>query len=91
MSSSIFNDSKYAVGVGAGIPALGFIIQMMANAGKGLENVKYATFFSLFNPDEIIAGEAGAFGGMALLWSHCIICSSNSGIFKKGFTYLKLC
>lgn len=68
LSSCIFNDSKYAVGVGAGIPALGFIIQMMANAGKELENIKYATFFTLFNPDGIIAGEAGAFGGMAILF-----------------------
>lgn len=73
LSSCIFNDSKYAIGVGAGIPALGFIIQMMANAGKELENVKYATFFTLFNSDGIIAGEAGAFGGMAILFIGAIV------------------
>jgi ABC-2 type transport system permease protein len=68
LSSCFFNDSKYAVGVGAGIPALGFIIQMMANAGKELENAKYATFFTLFDSDGIIAGEAGAYAGMAVLF-----------------------
>ena len=73
LSSCIFNDSKYAVGIGAGIPALEFIIQMMANAGKELENVKYATFFTLFNSDGIIAGEAGAFGGMAILFIGAIV------------------
>jgi len=73
LSSCIFNTSKYAVGVGAGVPALAFIIQMMSDAGKELESIKYATFFTLFNPDRIIAGEADAFWGMAILLVGAII------------------
>lgn len=72
LCSCIFNDSKYAVGVGAGIPALGFIVQMMANAGKDLENAKYATFFTLFNSDGIIAGEPGAIWGMVVLFAGAV-------------------
>lgn len=68
LCSCIFNDTKFSIGVGAGIPALAFIIQMMANAGKELENAKYATFFTLFNPDGIIAGEVEAFWGVAVLF-----------------------
>lgn len=84
LSSCIFNDSKYAIGVGAGIPALGFIIQMIANAGKELENIKYATFFTLFNPDGIIAGEAGAYWGMAILFIGAIVLFATAiAVFSK--------
>jgi len=68
LCSCIFNDTKYSIGFGAGIPALAFIIQMMANAGAELENAKYATFFTLFNPDGITAGETGAIWGMVTLF-----------------------
>jgi len=84
LSSCIFNDSKYAVGVGAGIPALEFVVQMMANAGKELENIKYATFFTLFDPDGIIAGETEAFVGMAVLFVGAIILfAAASMVFSK--------
>lgn len=84
MCSCIFNDSKYAVGLGAGIPALGFIIQMMANAGKELENAKYATFFTLFDSDGIVTGEPGAIWGMFSLFAGAIILFSTAiVIFSK--------
>jgi len=84
LCSCIFNDSKYAVGVGAGIPALGFILQMMANAGKELENVKYATFFTLFDSDGIIAGEPGGVWGMLALFAGAIVLFSSAiVIFSK--------
>ena len=84
LCSCIFNDSKYAVGVGAGIPALGFIIQMLANAGKELENVKYATFFTLFDSNGIIAGESGAILGMFVLFAGAIVLFSTAiVIFSK--------
>ena len=72
LSSCIFNDSKNAVGVGAGIVVLGFVIQMMANAGEKLENAKYATFFTLFDSDGIIAGEAGAIWGTVVLFAGAV-------------------
>ncbi len=84
LCSCIFNDSKYAVGVGAGIPVLGFIIQMMANAGKELENAKYATFFTLFDSEGIIAGEPGAIWGiLALFIGAIILFSAAIIIFSK--------
>lgn len=78
LSSCIFNDSKYAVGVGAGIPLLGFVIQMMANAGKELENAKYATFFTLYDSDGIIAGDWGAALGMFILFAGAIVLFSTA-------------
>lgn len=73
LSSCAFSDVKYSIGFGAGIPALMFIIQMMANAGKDLEAAKYATFFTLFHPDGITAGEPWAFCGIAVLFVGAVI------------------
>ncbi|NLV58069.1 MAG: ABC transporter permease subunit [Clostridiales bacterium] len=78
LSSCIFNDSKYALGVGAGIPVLGFIIQMMANAGKELEKMKYATFFTLFDSEGIIAGEPDAIWGMIALCAGAMVLFSSA-------------
>lgn len=84
LCSCIFNESKYAIGAGAGIPALGFVIQMMANAGKELENAKYATFFTLFDSGGIIAGEASAIWGMITLFVGAVVLFSAAiVIFSK--------
>jgi ABC-2 type transport system permease protein len=71
--SCIFSDVKYSIGFGAGVPALAYIIQMMANAGDKLENAKYATFFTLFDPRGIIAGEAGALWSVAILFAGALL------------------
>lgn len=69
LASCIFNDAKYSVAFGAGIPALAFIIQMLANYGGDLEVAKYFTFLTLYRPDGIIAGEACAYWGMGILFA----------------------
>lgn len=67
LASCIFNDSKYSVALGAGIPILSYVIQMIANAGNKYANVKYVTFFTLFDPKGIIVGEHKAYIGIAAL------------------------
>jgi ABC-2 type transport system permease protein len=57
------------VAVGAGVPGVMFILQMLSQAGDKTANFKYATFFTLFNPDGIIAGESGAMGGVWVLFA----------------------
>ncbi|MDF2595035.1 MAG: hypothetical protein K0R69_1376 [Clostridia bacterium] len=71
--SCLFSDMKYSVGFGAGIPALEFIIQMLSNTGEQVENVKYATYFTLFNPEGIIKGEGSAIAGVITLFIGAII------------------
>lgn len=66
-ASCLFSETRYSLAAGAGIPALCYIIQMIANAGDKLENAKYATFFTLFNPNSIIAGESSAHMGLLVL------------------------
>jgi ABC-2 type transport system permease protein len=73
LCSCLFDESKYAVGFGAGIPLLEFAVQMLANAGGSAEKAKYATFFTLFDASGLIAGEAGAIAGMAALFVGAVL------------------
>ncbi|EHQ90484.1 ABC transporter permease subunit [Desulfosporosinus youngiae] len=73
LCSCIFSDNRYAVGLGAGIPALAYILQMLSNFNEKLENIKYATFFTLFDTNGIIAGEAGAIAGMIVLFAGAVV------------------
>lgn len=63
LASCLFSDTKYSIAFGAGIPALMYVIQMLTNAGEKAEKLKYITFFTLFNPDGILAGEWIAIAG----------------------------
>lgn len=57
LASCVFNDAKWSVAAGAGIPVLCYVIQMVANLGGNYENVKYATFFTLYSPTAVLRGE----------------------------------
>lgn len=83
LCSCLFNDTKMSIGFGAGIPALSFVIQMLANAGEKARNAKYLTFFTLFNPDGIIAGETAALWQILVLFVGAII------LFTVGIVVFK--
>jgi ABC-2 type transport system permease protein len=68
LCSCIFNDAKYSIGIGAGVPSLMFVLHMLANSGGSAENVKYATFFTLFQPENIIVGDSSALICVAVLF-----------------------
>ena len=61
------SDAKYSIGVGAGIPILMYVLKMLANMGGKAEKAKYVTFFTLFDPEGIVAGESGALAGTLIL------------------------
>ena len=67
LASCIFSDTKYSLAFGAGTPALMYVLQMLANAGKDSELAKYFTFFTLFDPSGIADGEQNALLGAAVL------------------------
>ncbi|MFH1880760.1 MAG: ABC transporter permease subunit [Bacillota bacterium] len=69
LASCIFNETRNSLAVGAGVPGVMFILQLLAQAGDETEPFKYATFFTLFNPNAIIAGESGAMGGVIVLFA----------------------
>ena len=55
LASCIFNETKNSLLIGAGIPTLFFLIQMISNIGNKLSNIKYLSIFTLFNPREILS------------------------------------
>lgn len=73
LSSCIFSDTKYSVAFGAGIPAFMYVLQMLANVGGSAEKAKYFTFFTLFSPDGLIAGEGSAILGAFILFSGAVM------------------
>ena len=73
LSSCIFSDTKYSVAFGAGIPAFMYVLRMLANVGGDAEKAKYFTFFTLFHPDGIIAGESSAIASAFVLFAGAVI------------------
>lgn len=73
LASCIFSDAKYSIAFGAGIPAFMYVLQMLANVGGDAEKAKYFTFFTLFDPDGIIAGESGAMIGALVLFTGAVV------------------
>lgn len=67
LASCLFSETKYSVGFGAGIPILMYVVKMLANMGGKAEKAKYFTFFTLFQPEGIVAGENGAIVGAIVL------------------------
>ncbi len=73
LTSCIFSDSRYSIAFGAGIPALMYILQMLANAGEKAQTAKYFTFFTLFDPTGILADARSAVIGAVVLGIGAII------------------
>ena len=73
LCSCIFNDTRNSLALGAGISTLAYLLQMLASAGKVLADLRYLTFFTLFNPEKIAAGERGAMTGPLILLGGAII------------------
>ncbi len=66
-ASCISNDSRLFLSVGVSIPVIFYLIEMLANIGGRLENLKYFTIFTLFDTDLIMAGDSKSYIMMAVL------------------------
>ena len=73
LASCVCSDTKYSIGFGAGIPALMYVLQMLANVGGNADKVKYLTFFTLFNPEGIAAKQGDAVCRVAVLFIGAVI------------------
>ena len=84
LSSCLFSETRHSLACGAGIPALMYVIQMLANMGGKLEGLRYATFFTLFSPEGILAGRASAYAGSGiLLLGGCAMLAAGIVIFSR--------
>lgn len=84
LCSCFFSDSKYSLAFGAGIPGLMFVVQMLANVGEKSEFLKYATFFTLYDPSGIVAGETFAtVGAVVLLIGAVLLFAASVEVFCR--------
>ena len=66
-----------------------YVLQMLANVGGNAEKAKYFTFFTLFDPDGIIAGESSAAAGaLTLLAGAIVLYALGIVIFEKKDLHL---
>ena len=72
-ASCLFSETKYSMGVGAGLPALMYVLQMLANSGEDAKFAKYFTLFTLFDGNGIVAGEPCALTGVAVLLAGAVV------------------
>lgn len=56
-ASSLFNDTKNSLGIGAGLPVAFLLFNMISNVGEATRFFRYISLFTLFDTDQIISGE----------------------------------
>lgn len=59
LAACVCSEAKNYYVLGAGLPILFFLMQMLSNMGEKLENLKYLTIYTLFPASEIVKGESG--------------------------------
>lgn len=59
LAACFFNEARGYFSVGAGLPILFYLINMLANMGENLEKLKYFTIFTLTPYEEILTGSNG--------------------------------
>ncbi len=60
LASCLFSETKYSFLLGAGLPVLMYVFQMVANVGDGARFMRYFSAFSLFDPNGLAAFAQGA-------------------------------
>ena len=85
LASCAFSDTKYSLAFGAGVPAMMFLLQMLANAGDAAENARYFTFFTLYDPTGLAASEGQAilFAGLLLAGAAALYAAGVAVFCKK--------
>lgn len=68
LSACIFNEVKYAIGIGAGCSIFFILIQMLSQVGDKMANLKYLTPLTLFQAEDLIHLESSAYIGVGILY-----------------------
>ena len=82
-ASCLFNESRTSLMLGAGLPILFLLIQMLGNAGEKLESFKYFTIFTLFNNMNLIKGEGILVPLLVLFAIGAVLYGAGVAIFCK--------
>ncbi len=82
-ASCISNETRQCLLIGAGIPIISYIIQMLANMGGKLEWLNHLTFFSLFDPSSIVNGDSYIIQFIVMILAGIILNISGAYVFNK--------
>ncbi|MBT3271668.1 MAG: ABC transporter permease subunit [Spirochaetales bacterium] len=63
--SCIFNEARYSLALGGGIPVAFLVVKMVSDASEKFEGLRYISLYSVINIDKILA--KGAYGAVASL------------------------
>ena len=89
LSSCLFSETRTSLAFGAGIPALMYVLQMLANAAEDAKAARYFSLFTLFDANGLVAGESRALLGMfALLLGAVALYAAAIAIFSKKDLHL---
>lgn len=66
-ASCLANESKLSLGIGIGLPVTFLVLQMLGDASDKLSWIGNLSLYALFAPTRLMAGEAFAYLGMAVL------------------------
>lgn len=73
MVSCIINDAKKVSGINASVVIYSLLVQMIAQVGEKFENLKFITPLTLFNPHELMEGNAHSWWSCTALYLTGII------------------
>lgn len=83
-AACVCNEAKHYYALGAGIPILFFLMQMIANMGEKLEWLRYATIYTLLPAAEIVQGESGYWmQNLALVGIAIVLFTGGSYLFCR--------
>lgn len=68
LCSCVFNETRLAAGVSAGLCVLFVLIQMLSQVGDTFEWLRFLTPLTLFDTDGLVAGDSGAVGRFLVLY-----------------------
>lgn len=74
LASCIFNESKYATGIGAGVVVYSILVQMLSRIGDKFEFLEYITPLTLYDIDGLIAIDTTAIFQCAVLYVTGLAC-----------------
>lgn len=82
-ASSLFDDTKNSLALGAGLPVTFLVLQMLSNVGDATSFLKYFTLYTLFDPEKIVSGEGYVLSFIILSLITVIMYTAALITFKK--------
>lgn len=83
IASAIFNLSKNSFALGAGLPLAFWVLQIVSSIDSSLENFKYLSLNTLFNPQNLMSGKPFILEFIALFGVGVVLYTLSIQIFKK--------